>query len=152
MVKEILTLAAAISLSAATAKADNVSLYLEPNSGNTTSWTVESLQKMTFENGNVVLTLKSGATSSAAISTVKRLYFSTESSGVESIEADSSIAWDGGVISVQTQGAAPYTVCGVNGAVVARGTVSGEGKIDLNSAESGIYIVSISGKTFKILK
>jgi hypothetical protein len=77
--KRIFTLTAALMLGIA-AFADDFNLYYDSNDGatNTKIETVNNLQKITFENGNIVATRKDGTTTSLAISVVRRLFFSTE--------------------------------------------------------------------------
>ena len=57
----------------ATALADDYTLYIVANS--TTSHALKQVQKLTFENGNVVVHYKDGTQQSTAISLVSRMYF-----------------------------------------------------------------------------
>ncbi|MCR5312446.1 MAG: hypothetical protein K6E54_02140 [Bacteroidaceae bacterium] len=89
--KKILSIAAALMLSIS-AFAEDYSLYYDSTNGTTNSVLseVSKLQKLTFENGNVVLTYKDGTTSSTAISDIKRLFFSTpETVGISEVEEES---------------------------------------------------------------
>ncbi len=78
----------ALAMFCSTAFADDFSLYYEATEGsqNNKIEAVANLQKITFEDGNIVITRKDGTTSKTAISLVKRLFFSTESVGIK--EAD----------------------------------------------------------------
>lgn len=57
----------------ATALADDYTLYIVANS--TTSHSLKQVQKITFEDGNVVVNYKDGTKQSTAISLVSRMYF-----------------------------------------------------------------------------
>lgn len=83
--KKILTLALAMALGSS-AFADDFSLYYDANEGteNNKIETVANLQKITFENGNMVITRKDGTTAQTSLTSVKRLFFSTEEAvGIE---------------------------------------------------------------------
>lgn len=77
--KKIFTLTAAL-LTASALFADDFYLYADGADGEINQELVQvaNLQKITFENGNVVLTKKDGSTSSREISSIKRLFFSTQ--------------------------------------------------------------------------
>lgn len=135
MKQTILTLAAALSLTL-TAQADDLSLYLEPTAGETTSYAVSTLQKMTFADGNVVLTKKDGTTVTTDITSLKRMYIDAAA----------------GINQLLNNEPAPYTIYNINGIRVADGTAASANDIDLAALQSGLYLVSIKNQTFKILK
>lgn len=124
-------------LGTVTASADDLSLYLEPNAGETTSYEVSTLQKMTFESGNVVLTKKDGTTASTAISTLKRMYFDQTATAINALLGTTT---------------APYTIYNMNGVRVGEGTAATATDISTATLAHGIYIVSIKNQNFKIVK
>ena len=69
-----------ISLFCLPSMADDFSLYYDSTTGteNNKMEAVANMQKITFENGNIVITRKDGTKSTTAISAVKRLFFSTD--------------------------------------------------------------------------
>ena len=71
-----MTMAVALMVSMATF-ADDYTLYIAATAGET-GYPLATVQKLTFENGNVVVNKKDGTKESTAISTVSRMYFSTE--------------------------------------------------------------------------
>lgn len=77
--KKTLTLALAMALGTS-AFADDFSLYYDANEGanNNKVEAVANLQKITFENGNMVITRKDGTTAQTSLTSIKRLFFSTE--------------------------------------------------------------------------
>ena len=82
--------AAAFMLSIA-AFAEDYTLYYESaeTSANTVLTPIANLQKLTFENGNIVLTFKDGSKSNTAISAVKRLFISTpEAMGINETKTE----------------------------------------------------------------
>lgn len=54
----------------------------------TSSHKVSSIQKLTFENGNVIVNFKDGTTESTAISAVSRLYFGIASAIAQDVNND----------------------------------------------------------------
>lgn len=85
---------------AAFADNNTLTLYYDANDGTTNNMleAVEKLQKITFSDGNVVLTRKDGTATSTAISVIKRMFFTTpEVVGVKSVQADEITAEPGKV-------------------------------------------------------
>lgn len=131
----ILTLLALLGVT--TASADDLSLYLEPTAGETTSYAVNTLQKMTFENGNVVLTKKDGTAITAVISMLRRMYFDETATAINTL-LDATPA--------------TYTVYNMNGITVGQGKATTVADIDMTTLKQGIYIVNIKNNNFKIVK
>lgn len=136
MKKQLLTLAIAAS-SALTMQADDLSLYLEPTTGATSSYEVATLQNMTFVNGNVVINKKDGTTITADISSLKRMYFSATTTAINSLLGNEP---------------APYTLYDINGVKVGEGIATSAKDLDMSSLQHGLYIVSIKNQNFKIVK
>lgn len=133
-------------------KAEDNHLYIEPNAGETLSWNVPSLQKMTFQNGNVVLTMKDGTSTYTPISSIKRMYICTPSAnGINDVESNAQCTWDGERLHVNAKQGAPVRVYSVNGALL-RSVSLTDTSIDLQGLSKGLYIVNVDGQTFKILK
>ncbi len=70
--KKLIATAVAVMM-CITAMADDYTLYIVANT--TTNYTLKQVQKLTFENGNVVVNLKDGTKQTTAISAVSRIYF-----------------------------------------------------------------------------
>ena len=78
-------------------QAEDNHLYIQPNAGEKLSWSVPSLQKMTFQDGSIVLTKKDGTIAYASIATVKRMYISTPSAeNIEGMDRRTRIKSNGG--------------------------------------------------------
>ena len=83
-------LAAAFLLST-TAFADDFSLYYDATSSTTSTKidAVDNLQKLTFENGTMTVIRKDGTTSTVSLSSIKKLFFSTEETvGIEDVKTE----------------------------------------------------------------
>lgn len=131
------TLLLAALLAATAAHADDLSLYLEPTAGETTSYEVSTLQKMTFENGKVVLTKKDGTTSSTAIATLSRMYFNQTLTAINALIGQTPTS---------------YTLYNMNGVRVGEGTATTAADIATGQLAHGVYIVSIKDQNFKIVR
>lgn len=86
--KKIFTLATALTLGLS-AFADDFNLYYNSAEGeNNKIESVDNLQKLVFENGNLVVTLKDGTSTSLPTEGITRLFFSTEKGivGIEEVE------------------------------------------------------------------
>lgn len=71
---------------------DDYALYIAATtSQQPTGHKLADIQKLTFENGNLVVNLKNGTKESTAISVVSRMYFSLLSAVAEDINGDGSI-------------------------------------------------------------
>ena len=88
--KKLLSLATALMLGVS-AMAEDYTLYYDAADGTTNKSmaAVTQLRKLTFENGNVVLTYKDGTTSSTAIADINRLFFATpEAVGIDEVKEE----------------------------------------------------------------
>lgn len=133
-------------------QAEDNHLYIQPNAGEKLSWSVPSLQKMTFQDGNIVLTKKNGTVAYAFIATVKRMYIATPSAeSIESMDATLFYSWNGDKLQINVQPGTPVNVYNVAGAVVLRENYSGDA-VDFQGVDRGLYIVNVGGQTFKIVK
>jgi hypothetical protein len=70
--------------------AEDYTLYYESatEGGNVEVSAVAKLQKLVFKNGVLAVTFKDGTTQTTNLSAVKRLFFATPATGVESVEAE----------------------------------------------------------------
>lgn len=87
-----LSIALFMSLGAFADDNDDYALYIAATtSQQPTSHKLADIQKLTFENGNIVVNLKNGTKESTAISVVSRMYFSVLSAVAEDINGDGSV-------------------------------------------------------------
>jgi len=90
-----LALVACFSL---TAMADDFSLYIENTSEEKTSYRVSELQKITFSDGNVVLSHTDGQTTQVAISKISTMYFDTASTDAIELVKNGEISLEGATV------------------------------------------------------
>lgn len=142
-------LAVVAALFSLTALADDYFLNVIANA--TDSYATASLKKITFENGNVVVTTTAGASTSYAISSISQMYFSsTSASGIGSISNDKSFAWDGTTLSLNGL-KGKVQVYQPSGALVASESADSQ-SINLSRLSKGVYVVNVDGQSFKIVK
>lgn len=95
--KKIFTLTAAL-LTASALFADDFYLYADEAEGakNQELVQVAALQKITFDNGNIVLTKKDGTTATKEIASIQRLFFSTqEAVSIDAVVVETPVASEG---------------------------------------------------------
>ena len=88
----VLSVVLFMSLAAFADDNDDYVLYIAATtSQQPTGHKLADVQKLTFENGNVVVNLKNGNKESTAISVVSRMYFSVLSATIEDINGDGNV-------------------------------------------------------------
>ena len=133
--------------------AEDNHLYIEPTSGETFSLGIPALQKISFQNGNIVLTMKSGATSYSPISSVKRMLISTPSAyGVESLSQDGvQCQWNGEELQVSAYPGALVLVYNASGMQVVSEYLA-DSSAKFQGFVKGLYFVKVGGQVLKIIK
>ncbi len=136
-----------------TVNAQDNELYIEPVSGDLVKWEVASLQKMVFQNGNIVLTMKDGTSTYTPISSVSRMYFRKSATGIDAVVGGmKEYVWDGSVLRVDGCQGGQVKVYAVNGVLVMQSVVDNDGAVNLSELQSGMYIVNVNGVNLKIAK
>lgn len=139
-------------LVAANVMAEDNHLYIQSSTGEILDWSVPSLQKMTFQNGNVVVTMKNGTSTYTSISSVSRMYICTPSvNGIESVEGDGQCIWDGERLHVNAPAGSAVKVYSVNGVLVSQTRLT-DTSVDLQGLNRGMYVVNVGGQVVKIMK
>ncbi len=134
------------------ALADDYNLYIVNTSNVKTAYAVSDVQKITFENGNVVVTATDGTTVSTAISAISELYFNTETAeSISRLNTDGTFSFDGENITL-AHATSTIRVYQASGLLVASLTASDGQPISLSQLPRGIYIVNVDGLNFKIAK
>lgn len=151
MKKTFLLLAILVASTHAILAEDN-HLYIQPNTGELQAWEVPSLQKISFQDGNVLVTKKSGSTAYLPISSVKRIYICTPSANkIDIVEGKVPYAWEGEKLLLNEAEGTPITVYSVTGTVVLQERLS-ESYIDFHGIRNGLYLVNVNGRIFKVIK
>lgn len=73
--------------------ADDFNLYYDSQAGtaNTKIEAVSNLQKLTFENGNMVVIMKDGTSTSLPMADIKRLFFASDTAvGIEEVKEETA--------------------------------------------------------------
>lgn len=139
-------------LVAANALAEDNYLYIQSSTGETVDWSVPSLQKMTFQNGNVVITKKDGTSTYTPISSISRMYISTPSAnGIESVGNNGQCTWDGERLHVNAPAGSVVKVYSVNGVLVSQTRLT-DTSVNLQGLNRGMYVVNVGGHVVKIMK
>ncbi|MBP5136508.1 MAG: T9SS type A sorting domain-containing protein [Paludibacteraceae bacterium] len=119
--------AALFSMLTLSAFADDYTLYVQTAVAEYT-YAFDDLQRITFDNGNMVIATKSGESTSVGISTISRVYFDNVATGVEKVEP-----------TIVTADKEVYDLSGR--------------RVSVNTElPKGIYVVKEGGKTYKIVK
>lgn len=133
-------------------KAEDNHLYIQPNAGETLDWSLPTLQKMTFQDGQVVLAKKDGTTAYVPIATVNRMFISTPSvHGIDVVETASPCTWQGELLCVNAPQGTSVMVYNVAGTLVIQQSLNGN-SIDFHKLPKGVYIVNVGGQVFKTIK
>lgn len=148
--KRFLSVALAMSL-ALCALAEDFNLYIINSASEKTSYAVSDLQKITFDSGMVVITASDGTSTSVNISDISQMYFNTETADAINALEQAAIRFDGQTISFTGQ-ATKVSVYQPSGALVASGSDLQGSSISLAELPSGVYLVNIDGKGFKVIK
>ena len=150
--KKLLLLATMLLASNIVVLAEDYHLYMYSNNGETQDWSIPTLQKMTFENGNVVLTTKIGTSVYTPISSIAKLYINTPSAhGIETTNKNIMFYWEGELLKVDVQPGSQVSVYNAAGVVVKHERLDGN-VIDLQGCAKGLYVVNVDGQIFKTIK
>lgn len=136
--KRLLILAVLTAFTATHALADDdYSLYIvSGSSAAPTSYAVSDIQKITFSNGNVVVTKTDGTSASVAMSSISSMYLDVTSvDAIETMDADEALNLS--------------AVYDLQGRMVARRFADFK---DNSSFASGIYVITHGGQSYKFIK
>ncbi len=133
-------------------QAEDNHLYIQPNTGEVQTWGVPSLQKISFQDGNVMVTKKSGSTAYVPISSVKRIYICTPSANqIDFANEKKSYIWEGEKLFISGNHGVLVTVYSVAGNIVLQERLT-ESYIDFHNIQNGLYLVNVNGHIFKVIK
>ncbi len=124
-----------------------VGLYII--AGETSTYPVSELQKISFQDNNVVVLKSDGSKETIAIANISKMYFGEVVTGINELQPDAEL-WDGNSLKADADQA--ITVYNSSGMTVSRGKYSKGDVIHLDNMPRGIYIVEMGNKSFKIAK
>ncbi len=152
--KKILIMCLALVSICNSVSANDKNLYITPNSGEVVVWKVASLQKMMFQNGNMILVMKDGTSTYTPIASVQKMNIRAEgeTNSIDGVSAECELTWDGTVLHVSGTQVNAVSVYGINGMLVMQSAVASDGSVNLDGLQSGVYIVNVGGAKVKIVK
>ncbi len=110
-----------------------------------------TIQKITFANGNCVVTTTSGEYT-YPLSEIKKMYFSVEDpTAIEDLPQETkNLQYKDGKLKVEGDGM--LRIYAANGALVQMANVKKGANISLSNLKPGMYIVNMGDKTIKLTK
>lgn len=125
--------------------------YLTVSSTGENYISLPSIQKITFANGNCVVTTTDGDFT-YPLSEIKKMYFSVEDpDAIKALPGETeNLQYKDGKLKVDGDGM--LRIYGANGALVQMANVKKGANINLSGLPSGLYIVNMGGKTIKLTK
>lgn len=149
-----LLLLAFVSCSSIVAKS-TINLAVCTKDGLKVLYALEEKPKITFTDTELVITTK-GVEIAYALSDVNLLtYENGETTGITNLYDDASFKLDGNAIVFSKLKAKDIvSLYSINGTLVFKKTVTvdGEYAVSLNDIETGVYVVSVNGLTYKFMK
>ena len=146
MKKNIIAIMAA--LFSLTAYADDYFLNVVSNTSE--SYSTGSLQKITFEDGTIIITTTDCTNTSFTISSISKMYFSSTPLAISTTNNDKGFTWDGTTLSLNGL-TGKVQVYQANGALIVSDLVNTQ-SLNLSYLAKGIYVVRVDGRSFKIAK
>jgi hypothetical protein len=139
-------------------KAQHISILLYDGTVNTEM--LSAVQKLSFQDGNLLLTHKSGSADSYALSTVRKLDFDMQTS-ISELNSDGDCKMTlfpdpaDNVITLQyiPDGSAQVYIYGVDGKLLLQTVTSPENRtIDVSNLLHGLYLLKTNGRAIKFIK
>lgn len=135
------------------ARADDAKMVLNKADGNT-SIPVSGITKLTFE-GTTMTVATADGTTQVDVFDLDKITFDLSVSSIDDIaSADDALVVkaEGGVITATVASGAPVAidVYALNGAPVLRAAGKGTVSADLNALTTGVYVVKVNNKVFKL--
>lgn len=143
-------LAAILMMASTTMWADKYN-FLTVSSTGDDFISLPTIQKITFSEGNCVVTTTKGDYT-YPLSEIKKMYFSVEDpTAIESLpEEEKNLQFKDGVLKVEGDGM--LRIYGANGVLVQLANVKKGANINLDNLKPGLYIVNMGDKTIKLTK
>ena len=134
-------------------------LIIRMNNGNETEEQLNSLQKLYFSNGQLIVDFKAGTDDSYSISEIRKLYFDPLVSVDETEVKEASLkvypnpACDRILVHGIPQGDGVIRIFSIDGRLQMEIPVAGNDEsIDISGFRSGLYLITATGLTSKFIK
>ena len=131
------------------AEADDFQYLTIAQTDGETSFTVSTIQKITFDATNMVLHLTDGTTQSMPLSGLSRMFFSQTSAGVTAITPQSKIVFEGGILRANISSGEQLFIYNTKGEQVF--TTNQSGSFPMGTLAKGVYIVRVGAETKKVV-
>lgn len=149
MRKHLLLPVLALCLSA-TVQADDLQYLTAGYNSVEKSIELATVQKITFENGNVVVLTTDGPVT-FPVTQMEKLFFASTPTAIDELKGQTgSLAFVNGVVKVQGSGV--LRVYSISGNLLRLANVRGTANVSLESLPRGIYIIKMGNETIKIQK
>lgn len=143
-----------MGIMSATTLADDFHLYVIDADNTKKSYAIDDIQKLSFDNGQFIISAKDGTSASYALSSIGEMYFDTPLA--DAIEATSTgqaayPVWSDGNIRI----CGTYTQASIynaGGQSVGQLSAGSSSAFDASGLPAGIYIVRIDSQSFKVVK
>lgn len=141
--------------------AESQSLYIKTKDGVVTSKSLETLDRFTFSNNNLLINYLSGPAETYSLGNISKLTFKSGFTGVDELSLSGPAVMKvypnpvNDIIYIQNAPEMSYTVSiyRVTGSLVLTTKMSsGEKSIDVSYLSSGLYLLNVNGLTFKFVK
>ena len=117
--------------------------------GETDTYPVSEIQKITFSDGNVVVEKTDGTKATTAMSSISRMYFGEIVTGIKNVEIEGG-KWDGKSITVK--GSQNVKIYHSSGSLVFNGQFRDGETVSMEELPRGVYVVEVGSNSFKIAK
>lgn len=112
--------------------------------------------RLTFSNNDIIISQPSGEVYSFTIDSIRRIYFTTESSLLEVLPKSDITLYPNPsknyitLSNINTK--TPMSIYNMKGVLVISDIIYQNKSINISNLSNGIYIVKVGGKKFKLLK
>ncbi|MCR5433080.1 MAG: T9SS type A sorting domain-containing protein [Bacteroidaceae bacterium] len=145
-----LFLSALVALSAHTVWADDYNYLTVAYNSVEQSIALGTVQKITFENGNCVVSTTDGQFT-YPLSQMEKMRFTADPTAIKSLPSTSkSLAFANGLLTLGRPGT--LRIYNAGGSLIRLAEVDKNGTADLRSLPKGLYIISLGDETIKIKK
>jgi len=145
----------ALLLASLAAYAQQPSLGVNLKDGSDATYSLDNIQKITFSNGNVVISTTDGDGGLFAIQDISKMYFYSASSVMQRAAEKEFFVWSPLTqeLTVRCAAGTPIRVYSANGLTVLTAIQSVSGApVSLATLPKGIYLVEAADKSTKILR
>ncbi len=148
--KKLMIMAVMLAAGCVTALAQDYKYLTAAYNSVEKSFELATIQKITFEDGKVVITTSNGVTQLPQ-SEMEKMYFSATATAIESMALESDdLKMKDGTLNVNGKGL--LHIYNSAGLLVQMANVDGQTNISLKNLPKGVYIVNLGKQTIKVSK